>query len=340
MNKKKIGIIGATGYTGVELIRLLWDHPGVSIMWLTSKTYAGQKISDVFPHLKKKCELLTEEFSIAKAEKLKLDLVFVALPHGLAQEIVPSLLEKNIKVIDLGADYRLQDVSTYEKHYVPHKSPELIKKAVYGLPEIYRDQVKKANLLANPGCYVTAATFALRPIIDKKLVKTDSIIIDAKSSISGAGRKLALTSHFNETYNNFYAYNITKHRHQPEIEQNLGVKVVFTPHVIPIDRGILVTAYADLIDKLSEAQLLNTYKEYYADEPFIKVVNHLPAVKEVAGTNDCIIALRVDDAANKVIIISVIDNLVKGASGQAVQNMNLMLGFPETQNLKHISLYP
>lgn len=340
MAKKKIGIIGATGYTGVELIRLLWNHPGVQINWLTSRSYSGQKISEVFPHLKGKCELVTEEFSIDKAKQLKLDLVFLALPHGLAQEYVPELLANNIKVVDLGADYRFKDVKVYEKHYVKHKSPKLLKDAVYGLPEINREQIKKAKLIANPGCYVTAATFAMKPLVEKKLVKKDSTILDAKSGVSGAGRKLTLNTHFNETYNNFSAYNLTKHRHQPEIEQNLGIKVVFSPHLVPIDRGILVTAYGDLVKSTKENQLLKIYKDYYKGEPFIKVVEHLPTVKEVVGTNDCIIAVRVDTALNKVIVVAVIDNLVKGASGQAVQNMNLMLGFKEVQNLENISLYP
>jgi N-acetyl-gamma-glutamyl-phosphate reductase len=341
MKKYRIGIIGATGYTGGELIRLLWDHPGVSIEWLTTQTYIGKKISEVFPHLAGKCELVAEEYSLAKAIALKLDLVFLALPHGLALEIVPVLSEKNIKVVDLGADYRFKDTAVYEKYYVPHTSKDLVKEAVYGLPELKnREAIKKAHLLANPGCYVTAATLALKPLVDKGLVKKDSLIIDAKSGVTGAGRKLALTSHFDEVHGNFSAYNITKHRHQPEIEQNLGTEVIFSPHLLPIDRGILVTAYADLVKKMSQSDVFAVFKDYYKDEPFIKLVEHLPGVKEVLGTNDCAISVRVDERLNKAIIVSVIDNLVKGASGQAVQNMNLMLGFSETQNLDRIALYP
>ena len=340
MSKKKIGIVGATGYTGIELIRLLLDHPGVEIYWVTSQNYIGKKMSEVFPHLTGKCELVAEEFNADKAKTLKLDLVFLALPHGLAHELAPQLLERGIKVVDLGADYRFQDVATYEKYYVPHKSRDLLKEAVYGMPEFSREKVKKARLVANPGCYVTASTFAMKPLVEKKLIDINSIIIDAKSGVSGAGRKLALTSHFCETNGNFSAYNVTQHRHQPEIEQNLGVNIVFTPHLLPIDRGILATGYATLNKKMEQAELIKLFKDFYKNEPFIKVVEHLPSTKEAVGTNDCIISVRVDQRMQKVIVIAVIDNLIKGASGQAIQNMNLMLGFDEIQNLSRISVYP
>ncbi len=341
MKKFKIGIVGATGYTGTELIRLLFDHPGVSIEWITSQNYVGKKISEVFPHLVGKCELVAEEYSVEKAVALGLDLVFLALPHGLAHGIVPALLEKDIKVVDLGADYRFKDTNVYEKYYVPHTSKELAAKAVYGMPELkQRDAIIKAKLLANPGCYVTASTLALKPLVEKGLLKQGSVIIDAKSGVTGAGRKLALTSHFCESHGNFTAYNLTKHRHQPEIEQNLGMEVIFSPHLLPVDRGILVTAYADMVRPMGQDELMAIFRTYYGEEPFIKVVDHLPGIKEVVGTNDCAISVRVDQRLNKVIVVSVIDNLVKGASGQAVQNMNLMLNFEETQNLDRVALYP
>jgi N-acetyl-gamma-glutamyl-phosphate reductase len=340
MNKKKIGIIGSTGFTGVELIRLLWDHPGVELSWLTSRSYAGQKISDIFPYLKGKCEIDTEKYSTPRAKELELELVFIALPHGLAQEFVPDLLSAKIKVIDLGADYRLKDVEVYKEYYGEHKSPELIEKAVYGLPEVNREKIAKAELVANPGCYVTAATLALLPLKYEDLIEEHSIIIDAKSGVSGAGRKLSQTTHFNEVNNNFSAYNLTVHRHQPEIEQNIGDHVVFSPHLLPIDRGILVTAYADLKKEHTEEDLLAKYYLYYQDDPFIKIVDHLPSIKDVVGSNYCAISLRIDHALNKVVIVSVIDNLVKGASGQAVQNMNLMFGLEETLNIDNVALYP
>jgi N-acetyl-gamma-glutamyl-phosphate reductase len=341
MKKYKIGIVGATGYTGTELIRLLWDHPGVSIDWITSQNYIGKKISEVFPHLVGKCELIADEYSVEKVVQLQLDLVFLALPHGLAHSIVPALIEKKIKVVDLGADYRFKDTDVYERYYVPHTSKQLTGLAVYGMPELkQRDAIKKAALVANPGCYVTASTLALKPLVDAALLRDHSVIIDAKSGVTGAGRKLALASHFCESHGNFSAYNLTKHRHQPEIEQNVGMDVVFSPHLLPVDRGILVTVYADLTKTMKQDALMTMYRSYYDSEPFVKVVDHLPGIKEVVGTNDCAISIRVDERMNKVIIVSVIDNLVKGASGQAVQNMNLMLGFEETQNLQRIAIYP
>ena len=336
-NKLKIGIIGATGYTGAELIRLLIDHPQAEIKCLTTTSVMGQDISDIYPSLRQRFSHKLTEY---KSSDIKgLDIVFIALPHGKSMEIVPEILAAGARVVDLGADFRFSDVALYENTYQKHTAPEVNSKAVYGLPEMNREKIKKASLIANPGCYVTSATLALKPIIDSENFVKDSIIIDAKSGTSGAGRSLAQNTHFTETYANFSAYKIGAHRHQPEIEQNLGgVKVVFTPHLLPVNRGILSTIYVKLSRKTEKENILDILRKAYKNEPFVKIVDNPPTLKDVVGSNYCIISPTVNN--DQLVLVSVLDNLIKGASGQAIQNMNIMFGLEETMGLERVALNP
>jgi N-acetyl-gamma-glutamyl-phosphate reductase len=339
--KKKIGIVGATGYTGVELIKILVNHPGIEITYLTSNSYAGRMIEEIYPHLKKSLSLELKTFDLEDNALQALDLVFVALPHGHAQDIVPGLLAKGLMVVDLGADFRYADIGTYEKIYQPHKAVETNKMAVYGLPEYNRTNIKKAKLIANPGCYVTAATLALKPLADAGCVVPGSIIVDAKSGVTGAGRSLTIETHYTEANENFSAYKLGVHRHQSEMEQNLGTKVLFSPHLLPVNRGILATCYATLNKTCKKQELIELYKEKYKAEPFVQIEEkRLPVLKDVTGSNNCYLGFYFQEEAQRVVIVSVIDNLLKGASGQAVQNMNLMCGFAETDGLKLVPLNP
>lgn len=339
-NKKKIGIIGATGYTGVELVKILINHPGVELSYLTSTSYAGKDINEVYPFLKGLFSKKLQEYSASAKELKNLDLVFLGLPHGHAMQIVPELLEKNIKVVDLGADFRYQDIKAFEKNYQKHTAKETNAIAVYGLPEYNRAKIKKAVLVANPGCYVTAATLGLKPLIDSGNFVPGSVIVDAKSGVSGAGRSLTNETHFPEINQNFSAYKIGVHRHQSEMEQNLGTDVLFSPHLLPINRGILATCYVTLKKKLTKKQLFKLYEDKYNNEYFVKLSENLPAIKEVAGSNLCRIGIVYQEEQQRVIVVSVIDNLLKGASGQAVQNMNLMFGFAEDTGLNLVPLNP
>jgi N-acetyl-gamma-glutamyl-phosphate reductase len=358
--KLKIGIIGATGYTGAELIRLLLDHPAADIKYLTSTSAAGQDINTLYPSLAPHFSQKLVEYQAAETKGL--DVVFVCLPHGHSMRIVPELLANHVRVIDLGADFRFADLAVYEKTYQKHTAPELNKEAVYGLPELNRAQIKNARLVANPGCYVTAATLALKPVVDNFPYVSGSIIIDAKSGVSGAGRALTQRTHFLEVYTNFSAYKLGTHRHQPEIEQNLGgVPVVFSPHLLPVNRGILATIYVKLSEKnkdspVSLPAVFEVLRRAYKDEPFVKIVDEPPALKDVAGSNYCLISPTVtersrddrsahgdgagQDAGTQLILVSVLDNLIKGASGQAVQNMNIMCGLDERAGLERPALNP
>ncbi len=331
----KIGIIGATGYTGLELIKILLKHQEVELKYLTSVTFAGRDINDVFPELKKKnFSYRLHDLDLESKELAGLDIVFIALPHGHSMQIAPILLEKNIKVIDLGADFRYQDIKLYEKIYQEHTANDVNKQAVYGLPEYFRKQIKKAKLIANPGCYVTAATLALKPLIDSDNFVKNSIIVDAKSGYSGAGRNFVEGLKFPDASEKFSAYKVGVHRHQSEIEQNLNTPVLFAPHLLPVFRGILATCYVTVEKTLDQKALAKLYKKQYQDEPFVEIVDALPDIKDVANTNMCKLHLLSFEKEKKVVIVSVLDNLVKGASGQAVQNMNIMCGFTETTGLK------
>jgi len=335
--KIKVSIIGSTGYTGAELVRLLLLHPEVEIDRLTSESFAGQRICDVYPSLK--CTRVCEPLEV---EKISSPFVFVALPHGVSAPVVRKLYDKGLKVVDLSADFRLNDERLYEKWYgITHPEKELLSKAVYGLPELNREKIKKARLVANPGCYPSSVILALAPLLKNDLVEVEGIVVDSKSGVTGAGRSLSLKTHFPEVNENINAYTVTGHRHIPEMEQELtrisGKKMIlsFTPHLIPVNRGILSTCYADLKSQLTPRDLVKIYSEFYAGEPFIEILppGVFPHTREVIWSNRCRIGLDVDVRCGKVKIISVIDNLGKGASGQAVQNMNLMCGFDEKMGL-------
>lgn len=344
MNKVKIGIVGGTGYTGVELLRLLAQHPYAELSVITSRAEAGQKVSEFFPSLRGHVDL---NFSDpAKAHLKDCNVVFFATPNGIAMQQTQELLDAGVKVIDLAADFRIKDIPTWEKWYgMSHASPELVAEAVYGLPEIHRDKIKTARLVANPGCYPTAVQLGFLPLLKTGLVDTSNLIADAKSGVSGAGRKAETHILFAEAADNFKAYGVAGHRHLPEISQGLAtmsgksVNLTFVPHLTPMIRGIHATLYATL-NKQTDLQAL--FEQTYADEPFVDVLpagSH-PETRSVRGSNICRIAVHRPQGGDTVVVLSVIDNLVKGAAGQAVQNMNLMLGYPEITGLECVPLMP
>ncbi len=343
-----IAIAGATGYTGSELLRLLYLHPDAKVIRITSEQHSGAEISSVFPQFGELMDLTYEPLDPDTLVK-DADLVFLALPHTLSMETVPRVLKHGVRLVDLSADFRLNDVSLYRTWYkVDHTAPELLSQSIYGLPELYRDEIADARLLANPGCYPTCALLGLAPLIKNGYVRTDGIVIDAKSGVSGAGKSPKPHLHFPEANEALAAYRIGEHQHTPEIEQEISrlsekkVVLSFTPHLIPMNRGLLCTSYGILNRKVSTEELVDAYKTFYGDEPFIRVhpAGSLPNTRDVRGTNRCDIGLKVDDRTGRVIVVSVIDNLVKGASGQAVQNMNLMMGIKETTGLDLPPLTP
>ncbi|MBI4654746.1 MAG: N-acetyl-gamma-glutamyl-phosphate reductase [Nitrospirae bacterium] len=350
-----VAILGGSGYTGGELLRLLLHHPQVKVTAVTSERSAGKPVFELFPNLKGIYDSLTFEPLDIKYVIKKADLFCLCLPHKKSQEVVFTLHKAGKKVIDLSADYRLKDSIVYEEWYkTSHLYPDLLKKAVYGLSELYREKIKKAEVIANPGCYPVSAILGLAPIIKSHLIDFNSIIIDSKSGVSGAGRNPDLLFMFSEANESVKAYAITAHRHTPEIEQELSrllgtkkkVKIVFTPHLVPMDRGILSTIYVNLRSSkqltVDSSRLHKIYQKFYEKEPFVRVLKEgaYPNTKAVKGTNFCDISVFVDKRKNSLIIVSAIDNLLKGASGQAVQNMNIMYGFDETTGLKNISHYP
>jgi len=337
LNKKvKAAVIGASGFTGEKLIELLLGHPGVKISYLSAKLAEAAKISDLFPRFKGRLELACKDLDLEEASSLA-DVIFLALPHKVSFEIAPYFLKKNKTVIDLSADYRFKDVKIYEQFYkVKHQDTKNLNKAVYGLPEFYRDRIKSAQLIANPGCYPTASILSTAPLLKSGLIK--NMIIDAKSGISGAGRHAKLEYHYAHLNGNMFSYKPFSHQHLPEITQILSqiakkkVTLRFTPHVIPSERGILVTVYADLTKKVSEAKINDIYAQYYQKEPFVRLFKqNLPQLKDVIESNFCDIGFQAQD--KKIVIVAAIDNLIKGASGQAVQNMNIILGWDEALGL-------
>ncbi len=342
--KINIGIVGATGYTGVELIRLLLKHPSVIISVVTSDVESGNSAADVFPSLRGEIELV---FSPHKTGELQdCDIVFYATPHATSMHLVPDLLEAGVKIIDLSADFRIQDVGLWHDWYgVEHVCPELLEEAVYGLPEVNREIIKSARLVANPGCYPTAITLALIPALERNCINPASIIADAKSGISGAGRKASVASLSTEVGETFKAYGLSGHRHLPEICQTLNavasepVGLTFVPHLLPINRGIFASIY---IEPLGKDDLQQVYLDRYINEPFVDVLEpgSQPDTRSVRGTNLCRIALHQDHSGGRTVILSVIDNLVKGAAGQAIQNMNIMFDLDEQIGLELIALYP
>jgi N-acetyl-gamma-glutamyl-phosphate reductase len=344
MNKIKAGIINVTGYAGVELARILWQHPQVELVAVTGRSAAGKKLGEVFPHLE--CTGLT----ITAEMEGKVDVAFSAMTHNASAEAVMPLLKKGIRVVDMSADFRLKDPARYPEWYeFTHPAPELLKTAVYGLPELHRSQIEAANLVANPGCYPTSAILAFAPLVKLDLVEAD-LIVDSKSGISGAGRTLTLPTHFSEASDNVRAYNLSGHRHQPEMLQELdnlcpsgNVSVTFVPHTVPMTRGILSTCYARVKSgKLTggKEELDKVYSDYYRKEPFTRMVQQPPETKQTWGSNLCLIYPTMHQKTGRVVVISCIDNLVKGAAGQAIQNMNIMFGFPETAGLEALPIYP
>lgn len=344
----KIAICGGSGYTGIELLRILAGHPDARVTAITSEKSAGKRLTALFPHLHKYQDLLFEPLN---KEKLldKADIFFLALPHGASQEAVNFFFRNGKKVIDLSADFRLRDPGTYKDWYgLAHDFVPTLKRTVYGLPEMYRNRIRKARLIANPGCYPTSAILGLLPAIKGGLVDLSSIVIDSKSGTSGAGRKADIAVSFCEVNEGFKAYGIGTHRHTPEIEQELSflagenITVDFTPHLLPLDRGILTTIYAKLTKKTDTVSVLNVYKKKYGNEPFVKVLEEgvYPNIKNVRGTNFCQLGVKVNMRTNTLVIVSAIDNLVKGASGQAVHNMNIMTGIEEEKGLTNLALFP
>jgi N-acetyl-gamma-glutamyl-phosphate reductase len=344
MNTKKVAIVGASGYSGEELVRLLLNHPQAELVAVTSRQSAGQTLAQVFPRFASHPKSRKLRFVEPNAEVLakQADVVFLALPHGVAAEYAMPLLEAGAVVIDLSADFRLKNAETYKEFYAhDHPAPDLLKKSVYGLPEIYRDEIKKSLLIASPGCYPTSILLPTIPLLKAGLIKPNGIIADSMSGVSGAGRKAEIDYLFVECNESVRPYGVPKHRHLSEIEEQLslaaGTKVViqFTPHLIPINRGILTTLYLDPALKITEEKIADTYKRFYGDEPFVRLLEgkSLPDTKNVESTNAIEIAWRLDTRTGRLIVMSAEDNLTKGASGQAVQSLNIICGWPETSGL-------
>ena len=339
----KVGIIGATGYVGVELLRLLLNHDSVTVTAISSSTFKDEEISSVYKSFFNKTTLVCKD----KSDVIdKCDVIFTALPHGLSEEIAVKAISKNKKVIDLGADFRLECEDSYEEWYGKKFTfKDIHKNSIYGLPEFNGSRIKKFNIVANPGCYPTSISLGLMPLLKNNLINTKNIICDSKSGITGAGRGLSLKTHFAEANENFAAYGIGSHRHTPEIEQTLSymanenVEVTFTPHLLPVNRGILSTIYCELKDKLTLEEIHEIYKKQYENEEFVHVLplGQTAEIKHVKYTNNCHISIHQNYRKNKLIIVSVIDNMVKGAAGQAIQNMNLLLGLPQNTGLKLIA---
>jgi N-acetyl-gamma-glutamyl-phosphate reductase len=344
----KAGIIGSTGYAGVEIVRLLLQHKEVEIAWYGSRSYIDKKYYEVFQNMFRivdaKCmDDNMEELSDA------VDVIFTATPQGLCASLVNEEVLKKVKIIDLSADFRIKDVATYEKWYgIEHKSPEFIDEAVYGLCEINRDKVRDARLIANPGCYPTCTTLSIYPLLKEGLIEPNSIIVDAKSGTSGAGRGAKVNNLFCEVNENIKAYGVATHRHTPEIEEQLGyaagekVYINFTPHLVPMNRGILITAYANLKKKVNYEDVKAIYDKYYDKEQFVRVLDKdvPPETRWVEGSNYVDVNFKIDDRTNRVIMMGAMDNLIKGAAGQAVQNMNIMFGFPENEGLMQVPMFP
>lgn len=343
----KVAIYGGSGYTGQELMRLLIGHPEARVVAVTSRRFEGVPVADVYPAFAGRTELVyTNEAPEALAGRA--DLVFLALPHGVSMEIAPLFVREGRKVVDLSADFRIRDVASYEQWYGQHKAARLLADAVYGLPELYREEIRKTHLTANPGCYPTSIILGLAPVLRSGWIDTASVIADSKSGASGAGREPMIGSLYCEVEGGFKAYKIAGHRHTPEIEQELGLlagcrmQISFTPHLLPLKRGILSTIYAKMIKDAGPEEVAALYREFYREEPFVRVCRpgQFPNISSVAGSNFCDIGVTVDKRTGRLIVVSVIDNLIKGASGQAIQNMNLMCGLPERTGLPLVALYP
>ena len=342
----KVGIINITGYAGSELARILYRHPEVEVVSVTGRSSAGQQLNEVFPHL------TALDLTIEPELRGSLDLVFSALPHKASAEACIPVLKQGVKVVDISADFRLKQPDQYQEWYgVDHPDPTLLEEAVYGLTELHRDDVKASRLVANPGCYPTSAILGLAPAVAEGIITRD-IIVDSKSGVSGGGRSLNLTNHFSEVNENVFAYALNGHRHLPEITQELAplanqaLNLTFLTHLIPMTRGILSSCYTSLLDPSKWAgddgkqKIVDLYQDYYADDPFVQVVPLPPQTKQTLGNNLCLVHPSIDQRTGRLIVISCLDNLVKGAAGQAVQNMNVMYGFPEETSLEALAVYP
>ena len=354
----KVAVLGASGYTGGELLRLLAEHPHATVTIVTADKSVGAPVSSRFPNLSSLCPLIFEPVDLESIVR-RVDLVFMALPHTQSMNPVAQCLKAGKPVIDLSADYRLKSPKVYQTWYhVPHTAPSLLKEAVYGLPELHRTEIRKARLVAVPGCYPTAAVLQLAPLVAHRLIKLDTVVIDAKSGISGAGRSPALPYHFPEAHDSLTAYQIGEHRHTPEIEQELSLlaqretkkgrrppplhKVVFTPHLAPMNRGILSTAYAQMVKPIPTTELRALYQKFYLGERFIRICEDSKAISPayVRGSNFCDIGIFTVQRTRHVVTVAALDNLVKGAAGQAIQSMNLMMGFPEEAGLMAPGIFP
>ena len=344
----KVGIIGATGYAGVEIVRLLQQHKDAEVVWYGSKSYIDKKYADVFANM---FEIVDEKCLDDNIEELadKVDVIFTATPQGLCSSLVNEEILNKVKIIDLSADFRIKDVATYEKWYkIEHKSPEFIDEAVYGLCEINREKTKGARLIANPGCYTTCSILSIYPMVKEGLIDPKSIIIDAKSGTSGAGRGAKVPNLFCEVNENIKAYGVGTHRHTPEIEEQLGyaageeVLINFTPHLVPMQRGILVTAYANLKKEVTYEEVKAVYDKYYKKEQFIRVLENEtpPETRWVEGSNYVDVSFKIDERTGRIIMMGALDNLIKGAAGQAVQNMNIIFGLPENEGLQQVPMFP
>ena len=344
----KAGIIGATGYAGAEIVRLLMGHPEVEIKWLGSRSYIDQRYADIYRNMFQIVEDICKDDNLDKLAE-EVDVIFTATPQGFCASVINEEILAKVKVIDLSADFRIKDVTIYEKWYgIEHKSPEYIKEAVYGLCEINREDIKKARLVANPGCYTTCSILSLYPLVKEGLIDPSTIIIDAKSGTSGAGRGAKVDNLFCEVNENMKAYGVATHRHTPEIEEQLGyaagqeIVLNFTPHLVPMNRGILVTAYASLKEKVSYETVKAAYDKYYEKEKFVRVLEKdvCPQTKWVEGSNYVDVNFKIDERTGRVIVMGALDNLVKGAAGQAVQNMNLVFGLDESTGLDLVPIFP
>ena len=344
----KAGIIGSTGYAGAEIVRLLLQHKDVEIAWYGSRSYIDKKYYEVFQNM---FQLVDAKCMDDNMEELanSVDVICTATPQGLCASLVNEDILNKVKIIDLSADFRIKDVKTYEEWYgIEHKSPQFIDEAVYGLCEINRDKVKGARLIANPGCYPTCTTLSIYPLLKEGLIEPSSIIVDAKSGTSGAGRGAKVNNLFCEVNENIKAYGVATHRHTPEIEEQLGyaagekVLIIFTPHLVPMNRGILVTAYATLKKDVSYEEVKAVYDKYYDKEQFVRVLDKdvPPETRWVEGSNYVDVNFKIDKRTNRIIMMGAMDNLIKGAAGQAVQNMNIMFGFPENEGLVQVPMFP
>ncbi len=342
----RVGIIGASGYAGAELVRIITQHPHMELTFISSRQFKGKNFTEIYPAMNGFIYLKYSELDLKKIEA-ETDVVFIALPHKIPMSIVPDVINMGKKVIDLSADFRFDDITKYEKHYQPHTAKKYNDQSVYGLCEVYKKNIEKASLVGNPGCYPTSILLPLIPLLRNRLIKKESIIVDSKSGVSGAGRTPTPSNHYCNISESFKAYKIYAHRHTPEIEENLSkaansdVSIIFTPHLIPMSRGMLSTIYVKTDKSVCESDIRNCLNDFYAHSPFIRIhsENSFPDTQHVRGTNFCDIGFKTDKSGHNLILISAIDNLIKGAAGQAVQNLNIMFGMDETSGLNNVP-YP